>query len=149
MPTAKKQANNLKNVNVQALTTSDLQAIRDITDTELKHRKIIEKVIAEFEVILDKHKLSFDIVANAYRQMERSTYNLSSRAHTKRKNKLNTSCSDLRKTVKPKFFEAGTANSWSGRGRTPNWVAKLCTENKITIEEFKASNKYKVKEQGK
>ena len=35
-------------------------------------------------------------------------------------------------------------NSWSGRGRAPKWVLRICEEQGINLEEFKSLDKYLV-----
>lgn len=35
-------------------------------------------------------------------------------------------------------------NSWTGRGRAPKWILRICEEQGITLEEFKRLDKYLV-----
>jgi DNA-binding protein H-NS len=49
---------------------------------------------------------------------------------------------DGQKAVAPKYKNHVTGETWSGRGRSPKWVAAILQEREWTVEEFKQSDEF-------
>jgi len=50
------------------------------------------------------------------------------------------------KTELAKFKNPNGQETWTGRGRAPNWVSGICETTGLTVPEFKASPAYLISE---
>ena len=49
-----------------------------------------------------------------------------------------------RPPVKPKYKDRSGKNKWSGRGRSPAWVTKICENKGIDVAKFKTLATYQI-----
>jgi DNA-binding protein H-NS len=119
-------------VSDEFLKLSDLEVLSllERANTELLRRKEVgkERLRAEIEEKLKSAGLD---LADLFESERRITRGAS-------KSKEN----DGLKAVAPKYKNHVTGETWSGRGRSPKWVAEILQEREWTMEEFKQSDEF-------
>ena len=125
------------------------------TQDELDRRRTIEKARKEIEVILKRYKISIDDLLPALstkkptRKKAATTISAGKKPSGKKTkgNKLvakNLRRKDRRAAVASKYHEPATSNKWSGRGRAPAWVTRICNAETINIEQFKTDPRFRI-----
>jgi DNA-binding protein H-NS len=114
---------------IKKLSGKELEKLINQAASELESRKRIESLNKDIKKALSKHKVTkaelsalIDTLRGNYKAPKSKT-----RAVTK---------------VSPKFRNPAGAETWTGRGRTPKWVAHICGSAGISVEEFKLSSQY-------
>ena len=114
---------------IKKLSGKELEKLINQAALELESRKRIESLNKDVQKVLSKHKVTkaelsalIDTLKGNYKAPKSKT-----RSVTK---------------VSPKFRNPAGAETWSGRGRTPKWVAHICDTAGISVEEFKQSAQY-------
>jgi DNA-binding protein H-NS len=114
---------------IKKLTAKELTKLMDQAASELANRKRIETLNKDIQKVLAKHKVT---------KPELTALIDSLRGQTK----LSKSKARAASKVAPKFKNPTGSETWTGRGRAPNWVTSLCNDAGISIDEFKTSTHY-------
>ena len=114
---------------IKKLSGKELEKLINQAASELDSRKRIESLNKDIQKVLSKHKVTkaelsalIDTLKGNYKAPKSKT-----RMVTK---------------VSPKFRNPAGGETWTGRGRTPKWVAQICGASGISVEEFKKSTQY-------
>ena len=112
------------------LTVSELKALIERAQEEIKHRKVSakDKLKQEIEEKLKNSGLDLaDLFPGAGKKTKKSTQQGES------------------KPAPVKYRDPVSQGTWSGRGaRPPHWVKSIMMERRWSLEEFKASGEYDV-----
>ena len=111
------------------LSEKELTKLMDQAASELANRKRIETLNKDIQKVLAKHKVTkpeLTVLIDAIRSQT----------------KLSKSKARAASKVAPKFKNPTGSETWTGRGRAPNWVTVLCNDADISIDEFKTSTHY-------
>ena len=107
------------------LSVSELQAlIRDAKSEIEKRQKRLDRVKSKVETILKNEGVTLDDLYATHIPSKRPVG-----ARKKRK-------------VKP-VYKSGK-NLWTGRGRAPGWVVKICEKDGVDVTKFKTLSQYKI-----
>ena len=117
------------------LTGGQLEKILANTKAEIKRREHIQAAIAEIRVILKKYKISM-------RDIDLRAFNQKTAVKTTRTGKVQVEARDNRKRVKAKYANPKGTETWSGRGRAPAWVLKMCQKEEIELGAFKKDSRF-------
>ena len=121
---------------LKKLSAAQLNKIIDESQAELTRRKNIDAATVEIRSILKKYKIDFqDIDLNIISRT-------GGKSSVKKRAKV-TKSRDQRSTVKAKYKDLNSAATWSGRGRTPAWVQRICQDKGIDMEEFKKDDSFR------
>ena len=108
------------------LSVTELQAlIRDAKSEIGRRQKKLDRVKAKIDRILKNESLS---LADLYSPAKKPKKQAGARAKRK---------------VKP-VYKSGK-NMWTGRGRAPGWVVKICEKDGIDVSKFKSLAQYKIR----
>ena len=108
------------------LSVTELQAlIRDAKSEIDRRQKKLDRVKAIIDKILKNEGLS---LADLYSSAKMPKKPAGVRAKRK---------------VKP-VYKSGK-NTWTGRGRAPRWVVKICEKDGIDVSAFKSLSQYKIR----
>lgn len=130
------------------LSDKDLVKIADNIKEENKRRANRKIAAAAIIAILKKYKLSVDDIpelelgkrpTKTGHKRAVAVKRIAAKAKTKPSKKTN-----KRGKVAYKYRNPKGPEKWSGRGRAPKWVNGLLENHKISIEQFKASKRYKI-----
>ena len=127
------------------------------TKAELNRRENITLAQKEIASVLKKYKLSLADITNngtglnaglkpqgkATQKVVKNTKS-SKIAKKNQKHAPVAAKTDQRSSVKAKYRDPSSQNTWSGRGRSPNWVKSLCEKEKIDIKAFKSDKRFQV-----
>ena len=117
------------------LTSGQLQKMLLNTEAEIKRREYIQAATAEIKAVLKKYKIAItDVDLQALHKKADRKIARKSGAPSKER--------DNRKSVKPKFSNPNGPEKWSGRGRAPAWVLKICKEKGIELATFKEDGRF-------
>ena len=106
-------------------SVSELQAlIRDAKSEIEKRQKRLDRVKAKVDTILKNEGVTLDDLYATRIPSKRP-------AGARRKRK-----------VKP-VYKSGN-NTWTGRGRAPGWVVKICGKDGVDVIKFKTLSQYKI-----
>lgn len=134
--------------NISNMTSTQLKKMFAAAEVELKRRENTSKACAEIKEILKKYKLKTeDIEWNQFTRKGKSAAkkkpvgnpNKPSKTTVNKKGKP-----DRRSSVEPKYLNSNGIEKWSGRGRAPQWVVKICERENISVENFKLNQRYKI-----
>lgn len=120
------------------------------TKAEVKRRENIDKAHKDVKVVLKKYNITIDDIIISFRSKNSiAKQSVNKKApSTKSQNKTSSvkgpNKNDRRTTVAAKYHNPATGDKWSGRGRTPLWVTKLCTDEAIDLENFKADPRFQI-----
>ena len=120
------------------MSLAELDKMLADTKAEIVRRGYIDKATSDIIAILDKYNLNIrDIDFFKLDKLKGPT--------TKKllKKRASKNTADRRSTVRPKYRNPHSTESWSGRGRTPAWVAQICADENITIQKFKTDGRFK------
>ena len=108
------------------LSVSELQAvIRDARSEIDRRQKRLDRVKAKIDTILKKEGVKLGDLYSA-RTPSKSPVGVR-----------------RRRKVKP-VYKSGK-NTWTGRGRAPGWVVKICEKDGIEVAKFKTLPQYKIR----
>ena len=108
------------------LSVSQLQAlIRDAKSEIDRRQKRLDRVKTKIDTILKKEGVTLGDLYSTRTPSKRP-----SGARAKRK-------------VKPVYKFSN--NQWTGRGRAPGWVVKICEKDGIDVSKFKTLSQYKIR----
>jgi DNA-binding protein H-NS len=125
--------------NLSKLTKTQLGKILADTQSELKRRDGIASAEKEIRAILKKYSITLnDIDLGALKSGTRAGRSPNSSKGGGRKK-------DQRASVAAKFKNPNSADTWTGRGRAPKWVANLCDSEGITVDAFKQDARFLIK----
>ena len=114
---------------IKKLSEKELTKLMGQAASELANRKRIETLNKDIQKVLAKHKVTkpeLTVLIDAIRSQT----------------KLSKSKARAASKVAPKFKNPTGSETWTGRGRAPNWVTVLCNDAGISIDEFKTSTHY-------
>lgn len=114
---------------IKKLSEKELTKLMGQAATELANRKRIETLNKDIQKVLSKHKVTKPELAALIDALRSQTKISKSKARAASK-------------VAPKFKNPAGSETWTGRGRAPNWVANLCKDAGISIDDFKTSANY-------
>lgn len=117
---------------VKNLSGKDLTKLIDQASKELIQRKRMETLRRDIQRLISKHKVTKTELSSLV-AMIRSETKFSKKARARAAAK-----------VPAKFRNPNGEQTWTGRGRAPNWVFEICEATGLTISEFKASSIYLV-----
>jgi len=121
---------------LKKLSAAQLNKIINETQAELTRRKGIDAATVEISSILKKYKINIqDIDLNVIAKT-------SGKSSMKKRAKATIS-RDQRSTVKAKYKNPNSAETWTGRGRTPAWVQNICQNEGIDIDGFKKDDRFR------
>jgi DNA-binding protein H-NS len=120
---------------LKKLSAAQLNKLIDETQAELTRRKNIATATVEIHSTLKKYKI--DIKDIDLDKLAKT----GARGNTKKLTQLTKSC-DQRSTVTAKYKDPRSAATWTGRGRTPAWVQRICQSEGIDIKEFKKDDRF-------
>ena len=123
------------------LTLNQLTKMLSETQAELKRRDSLAKAQKEIEAVLKKYDLIMDDLNPRDKNVKISIKKAVSKNTT---SKSTASKKDKRAVVSAKYKNPTSNDTWSGRGRAPSWVASICNIEKISIEKFKADQRFQV-----
>ena len=114
---------------IKKLSGKELEKLINQASSELKDRKRIESLNKDFQKVLAKHKVTKAEFSTLIDTLKGNYKTPKSKTRTVTK-------------VSPKFRNPAGAETWTGRGRTPKWVAQICGTAGISVDEFKRSTQY-------
>jgi DNA-binding protein H-NS len=114
---------------IKKLSEKELTKLMGQAATELANRKRIETLNKDIQKVLTKYKVTKPELAVLVEVLRSQTKVSKSKARAASK-------------VAPKFKHPTGSETWTGRGRAPNWVTTLCNEAGISIDDFKKSASY-------
>ena len=114
---------------IKKLSGKELEKLIDQAASELESRKRIESLNRDIKKFLSKHKVSKAELSTLINTLKVNYKAPKSKTRTVTK-------------VSPKFRNPAGAETWTGRGRTPKWVAQICGSAGISVDEFKRSTQY-------
>ena len=114
---------------IKKLSGKDLEKLINQAASELESRKRIESLNKDIQKVLSKHKVTKAELSTLIDTLKGNYKAPKSKTRTVTK-------------VSPKFRNPAGAETWTGRGRTPKWVAHICGTAGISVEEFKRSTQY-------
>lgn len=117
---------------VKKLSGKDLTKLIDQASKELAQRKRMEVLRKVIQRLIAKHKVTKTELSSLV-EMIRSEARISKKAQARAAVK-----------VPAKFKNPNGEETWTGRGRAPNWVSKICEATGLTVSEFKACSIYRV-----
>ncbi len=107
------------------LSVSELQALIRNAKSEIeKRQKRLDRVKSKVDTILKNEGVTLDDLYATHIPSKRPVG-----ARKKRK-------------VKP-VYKSGK-NLWTGRGRAPGWVVKICEKDGVDVTKFKTLSQYKI-----
>ena len=115
---------------IKKLSGKDLTKLIDEAAKELNQRKRMDALSKDIQRVIAKHKVSKTELASLI-DMIRSETKVSKKTKTRAASK-----------VAAKFKNPNGKETWTGRGRAPNWVSGICETSGLTVPEFKASSAY-------
>ena len=108
------------------LSVSELQALIRNAKSEIeKRQKRLDRVKSKVDTILKNEGVTLDDLYATHIPSKRPVG-----ARKKRK-------------VKP-VYKSGK-NLWTGRGRAPGWVVKICEKDGVDVTKFKTLSQYKIR----
>jgi DNA-binding protein H-NS len=119
---------------IKNLSGKDLTKLIDQAGKELTQRKRMDALSKEIQRVIAKHKVSKSELASLI-DMIRNETKISKKTKTRAASK-----------VPAKFKNPNGQETWTGRGRAPNWVSGICETSGLTVPEFKASPAYLISE---
>ena len=119
---------------IKKLSGKDLTKLIDQASKELIQRKRMDVLSKDIQRVIAKHKVSKSELASLI-DMIRFETKVSKKTKTRAASK-----------VPAKFKNPNGQETWTGRGRAPNWVSEICQTTGITVTEFKASSAYLITE---
>ena len=121
---------------LKKLSAKQLNKIIDETQAELTRRINIDAATVEIRSILKKYKIDFqDIDLNIISRTGETS-------STKKRAKV-TKLRDKRSTVQAKYKDPNGTATWTGRGRKPAWVQRICESECIDIAAFKKDDRFR------
>lgn len=140
---------------LKQLSADQLSKMLAETQAELKRRENIDKARKDIQAVLKKYKITIDDLALGTSNKKSASKKTAAKKSTEKKdatkrveNKKRASKTlrknDQRATVAAKYHNPETGDKWSGRGRAPVWVTKLCTAEAIDIEQFKVDARFRI-----
>jgi DNA-binding protein H-NS len=117
---------------IKKLSGKDLTKLIDEAAKELTQRKRMDALSKDIQRVIAKHKVNKTELASLI-DMIRSETKVSKKTKTRAASK-----------VAAKFKNPNGKETWTGRGRAPNWVSGICETSGLTVPEFKASSAYLV-----
>jgi len=115
---------------IKKLSGKDLTKLIDQASKELIQRKRMDVLSKDIQRVIAKHKVSKSELASLI-DMIRFETKVSKKTKTRAASK-----------VPAKFKNPNGQETWTGRGRAPNWVSEICQTTGITVTEFKTSSAY-------
>jgi len=115
---------------MKKLSGKDLTKLIDQASKELIQRKRMDVLSKDIQRVIAKHKVSKSELAGLI-DMIRLETKVSKKTKTRAASK-----------VPAKFKNPNGQETWTGRGRAPNWVSEICQTTGITVTEFKTSSAY-------
>ena len=119
---------------IKKLSGKDLTKLIDQASKELIQRKRMDVLSKDIQRVIAKHKVSKSELASLI-DMIRFETKVSKKTKTRAASK-----------VPAKFKNPKGQETWTGRGRAPNWVSEICQTTGITLTEFKTSSAYLITE---
>ena len=119
---------------IKKLSGKDLTKLIDQASKELIQRKRMDVLSKDIQRVIAKHKVSKSELASLI-DMIRFETKVSKKTKTRAASK-----------VPAKFRNPNGQETWTGRGRAPNWVSEICQTTGITVTEFKTSSAYLITE---
>lgn len=140
---------------LKQLNTNQLNKMIDETKAELKRRENIKQAHKDVQALLNKYGLTIQDLDFGVSSKKAAPKKATTRGRkgkkaptkktgAKRNNSNAMQKKDQRATVAPKYHNPETGDKWSGRGRAPTWVTKLCTAGSMSIEQFKADARFRI-----
>ena len=114
---------------IKKLSGKELEKLINQAASELESRKRIEALNKDIQKVLSKHKVTKAELSTLIDTLKGNYKAPKSKTRTVNK-------------VSPKFRNPAGEETWTGRGRTPKWVAQICGTSGISVEEFKRSAQY-------
>jgi DNA-binding protein H-NS len=119
---------------IKNLSGKDLTKLIDQAAKELTQRKRMDALSKDIQRVIAKHKVSKSELASLI-DMIRNETKISKKTKTRAASK-----------VPAKFKNPNGQETWTGRGRAPNWILGICETTGLTVPEFKASPAYLISE---
>lgn len=116
---------------IKQLSGKELKNLVIQATSELEKRKRIEFLNKDIQKMLSKHnvtKVELEILIDTLKGTSKVSR---SKARSVAK-------------VPAKYKSPVGSETWTGRGRTPNWVTQLCVSRGISLVEFKQNSDYSV-----
>ena len=140
---------------LKELSAKQLNVMLNQTQAELKRRNNIEKARLEVQSIIKKYNITMDDInvdVDSKRQQapktKRKKTGKTKVVQKKKPGATNTKQVnqkvDKRAAVAAKYKNPNTNEKWSGRGRTPSWVAEICEKESIDVSQFKSDPRFTV-----
>ena len=105
-------------------------------NNEIKRRENIKIAAGEIEAVLKKYKLSMQ-------DIDLQAFNKKKKRKTNNKGSSQRTTTDKRNRVQAKYTNPDNHEKWSGRGRAPAWVTKICQKEGLDLEAFKKDSRFK------
>ena len=119
---------------IKKLSGKDLTKLIDQASKELIQRKRMDVLSKDIQRVIAKHKVSKSELASLIDMIRFET-------KVSKKSKMRAASK-----VPAKFKNPNGQETWTGRGRAPNWVSEICQTTGITVTEFKTSSAYLITE---
>lgn len=138
------------------LNSKDLRTVAELTRQEILQREKLVQMLTELDDLLVRFDIDFEQLLE-FKVAEKMP---AKQQNTKRKKKADRKMAlikgdrspkkkqpskkqpDGRKKVAPKYRCPETKQHWTGRGKPPHWVTKLCETTNISLEKFKTHKAY-------
>lgn len=115
---------------LNGLDAKQLKQVISDASSALNRRQKVKKAMTEIQLVSKKNQLSKDELKTVLISVQ------SSKAVPTSKPK------SVRAKVEPRYQSQDGAETWTGRGRTPNWVVEVCRSKGLTVEGFKSDPRF-------
>ena len=135
-------------MNLAKLSDQDLAKMAKDIDFENKRRGNLKAAASAILAILEKYELSVSDLSELQfdqpftKQTKKKT--IVNRGRKKKPKISIAKTVDKRAKVASKFKNPKGDEQWSGRGRTPKWVADILSEKRMSIAQFKNDKRYMI-----
>ncbi len=137
---------------LKTMTNVQLSSVVAAAKAEIEYRAAIKKAATEVKAVLNKYNVKLeDLISEGplaikakggAKKQKRKTRNTPVKQSKPLKPKAKLKEQDRRAVVKPKYKNPLSSQSWSGRGRAPQWVLEICEAEKMNILEFKTDKRF-------
>ena len=137
---------------LKAMTNVQLSSVAAAAKAEIEYRAAVKKATTEVKAVLNKYDVKLeDLISEgslaikakgSAKKQKRKTRSTPVKQSKALKPQAKLKKQDRRAVVEPKYKDPVSSQSWSGRGRAPQWVLEICEAEKMSILEFKADKRF-------
>jgi DNA-binding protein H-NS len=121
---------------IETLNARELKKLISDAEKQLHERARLESVAQQVEKIFAKNKLKRAEISQVLK--------LLAEGGSKKPNTAAKRAPATRGKIAAKYKNPASNETWTGRGRSPKWVTAILAQESMSIEQFKASDRYKI-----